>query len=604
MEELFFAVINLNDQQNNKITTQDGSILLDSDNQKLVANSYIAAHAKICNPPAVATFITGRIDNIDELSAKYNLAYEDINQFFHQLYLALGSNISSLIKGNFIYFILDDNNKELRVGIDSFNANQLFYVIERDTINISSNCARLTALAAINKQQLNIDSVALWLSGQPDPMCSMFEQIATVPNGHEVCISYNQSSTITSTDITKLWDIDPAKQLSFNSDEQYAEQFYELLNKSVESRLNQHQVVASQLSGGLDSTSISAIANQLSQRYSKQHYCVSHTYKNTASCNEIDNIQAMLKRLTTNSNIFVELDKYQSLTFAQLYPCSFNNPGIVLSPKYIEEIKALKALDCSLLLTGNGGDEVCWGHSATYRSRLFKGDLKVVREVLKACDTLSYSKAAALKNVFIKPSLSDLLQLIRGPKQTHAKLPLPSWLSESAKKRTQDARKANPFNYLCQPDKYYRYQSIKTTSTYNSMRSYQSIANQHGIDVQHPFFDQDLIEFSFAIPQKMLIRGAYPKWLLRQSMSDWLPEQVCWNLHKTTFDQHFANIIRSNAAEIYRLLSHPGLQDLGLICNKTILREFDKVLHSEKPALNVDMLYAILTQQWFQAHIA
>jgi hypothetical protein len=134
------------------------------------------------------------------------------------------------------------------------------------------------------------------------------------------------------------------------------------------------------------------------------------------------------------------------------------------------------------------------------------------------------------------------------------------------------------------------------------MRSYQKVADEYGVEVRHPFFDQKIVEFSFAIPEKLLIQGVYPKWLLRHTMQEHLPDSICWNKHKTVFDHHFANLIRSNRDELRLLLSHTGLQDLGLLDNQVLIAAFDDIVNDVEKSLNVDMLYAILTQLWFQSH--
>jgi hypothetical protein len=85
-------------------------------------------------------------------------------------------------------------------------------------------------------------------------------------------------------------------------------------------------------------------------------------------------------------------------------------------------------------------------------------------------------------------------------------------------------------------------------------------------------------------------------------MQDHLPNSVCWNKHKVVFDHHFANLIRNNKDELRQLLSHEGLQTLGLLDNTILLREFDAVVNNPNGCLSVDMLYAILTQLWFQTH--
>ena len=85
-------------------------------------------------------------------------------------------------------------------------------------------------------------------------------------------------------------------------------------------------------------------------------------------------------------------------------------------------------------------------------------------------------------------------------------------------------------------------------------------------------------------------------------MQDYLPASVCWNKHKVVFDHHFANLVRSNEEELRTLLSHSGLHDLGLLDNSVLLSEFDELVRNPNRHLNVDMLYAILTQSWYQTH--
>jgi len=142
----------------------------------------------------------------------------------------------------------------------------------------------------------------------------------------------------------------------------------------------------------------------------------------------------------------------------------------------------------------------------------------------------------------------------------------------------------------------------KTSTKQSVYKSRENRVNEYGIDVRHPFFDIDVVEFSFAIPDKMLIRGSYPKWLLRKTMEKHLPESVVWNKHKTVFDHHFANLVRANEQELRDLLSHRGLHDLGLLDNDILLREFEELVNNPNRHLNVDMLYAILTQSWYQNH--
>lgn len=556
-----------------------------------------------------------RVDNESTLSAL--LANTDVNsgasnnaqlsdeQLLLNSYKRQGSDCFSKIKGNFQTIFWDEQSQRLCAAIDPFSSRSLFYLTHNGKLYIASEAKTLTQVANITPT-VNKTAVSQWLSGRPNPDISMFNEISRLPSGS--CLEYSEQHGIT---ITKFWDIKSDCHINYKQTDDYKSHFYELLQSSVANRLtakkpDKHNSVFCQMSGGMDSTSVTAIANQLINNNNSEISCelhtLSHRYQHTQSCDESNNINDMIAKLDLQHQHYIDLDQFKSSSFAELYPTDFDNPGIVLSPKYHQELALMQSVGANVLLTGNGGDETCWGHSASYRSRLYKGEFGVINEVIEACHQLNEPVARSLYKLFMPSSLQNLVKLARNkPTSEHE---CPPWLTADALAIVTHETDIfiNPFSARFNPAKHARYQGLKTTSTYNSMRSYQKVASNYGIDVRHPFFDTDVVEFSFAIPEKLLIQGIYPKWLLRHTMQDYLPASVCWNKHKTVFDHHFANLVRSNKVELRKLLAHEGLQDLGLVNNAILLREFDAVVNNPNGYLNVDMLYAILTQLWYQTH--
>ncbi|MBL0709659.1 MAG: hypothetical protein JJV99_01385 [Colwellia sp.] len=523
-------------------------------------------------------------------------------QLLFSLYQKIGAKCFSKVKGNFQTVFWNEKSQTLCAAIDPFSSRSLFYLKVDDVLYISSDVKTLTKVTKINLT-LNKTAASQWLSGRPDPNASMFNEISRLPAGHY--LEYNAQSGIK---VTKFWDVNPDFSIKYNNTEMYKTHFFELLHSSVKNRLAVEQrtnetSVFCQMSGGMDSTSVTAIAKQVLDEKSLLLHTLSHRYKNTRSCDESNNINDMVSRLSLKHQHYIDLDKFEASSFAELYPTDFDNPGIVLSPKYHQELALMKEFGASVLLTGNGGDETCWGHSTSYRSRLFKGELGVIGEVINTCHELNEPVARSLYKLFMPNSIQNLIKLARH-KPINAQ-DCPPWLTEHAIEMIKYEKQlfTNPFSAGSNPAKHARYQGMNTTSTYNSMRSYQKVASNYGVDVRHPFFDTDIVEFSFAIPEKLLIQGVYPKWLLRQTMQNHLPHSVCWNKHKVVFDHHFANLVRSNKDELRKLLSHEGLHDLGLLDNNILLKEFDAVVDNPNGYLNVDMLYAILTQLWFQTHV-
>lgn len=534
-------------------------------------------------------------------SAAENTAFSDDQLAILNAYNRFGSSCFSKLKGNFQAIFWDEQSQHFCAAIDAFSSRSLFYIKIGAALYIASDAK---ALAEVTRVNLTINKLAVsqWLSGRPTPNASMFNEISRLPAGHS--LEYNKNHDVI---ITKFWDINADFAIKYNNTADYQAHLMSLLQTSVANRLTsqlyaENASVFCQMSGGMDSTSITAVAKQLMDKQNRPLHTISHQYNNTESCDESSNIADMIAQLNLRHAHFIELDKFQESSFAALYPTDFDSPGIVLSPKYHQELALMKSLGANILLTGNGGDETCWGHSASYRSRLYKGELGVIAEVIDACKQLNEPVARSLYTLFTPSRIQHLVKLARN-KPTHA-AECPPWLSPQAFEliNTEKTQFVNPFSATFNPAKHARYHGLTTTSTYNSMRSYQKIASEYGIEVQHPFFDADIVKFSFAIPEKLLIQGIYPKWLLRQTMQDHLPASVCWNKHKVVFDHHFANLVTNNKVELRKLLAHEGLQALGLLDNAILLREFDAVVDNPNGHLNVDMLYAILTQLWFQTH--
>ena len=511
------------------------------------------------------------------------------------------------IQGDFRLIYSNSKYSSVLLAVSPFNPKTLFYA---QLSNNPSTCIvsdNLELILLLLSPKADITSLALWLSGRPDPNRSMFSNIHQVP---QACIVHLHSSGLVLTN--RFWDIDPHKQLNKVPFCELRDQLKHTITQSISQSIAdtpKRQAVFTQLSGGMDSTTVSVLALQLAKQNNINLHTVSHMYPNTESCDESANIEAMLERHTFAKSHVIELEKYTKMSFGGLYPTHIQNPGIVMSPKYYEEAMLVKSYGANLMLTGNGGDEMFWGHSLTYYDRLKRGDIKVVSELIKAVNSLKLPMASTLRSVFLRPFLQyDLMPFVHLANRVKALqkgIGKPPWLTTMAKGLVeQTSSLINPFSDKhAELAKFARYDGMFNTSTFNSMRSYQAVFDEFNLKVAHPLFSKELAEFSFAIPQKMHISGQYPKLFLRQTMNSELPEQVCWNKHKIVFDQHFAKLVKQNRTSLRLLLQHTGLADLGLLNNKLILSVFDNVVNQQVPSINVDLLYAILVQSWYQTHI-
>lgn len=545
------------------------------------------SHTLVCN---------ARIDNRKELINQLSetLSSPDTAsdaEIIHSAYCKWGVNCPKQLIGDFAFVLWDKQNATIFAARDGMNMNTLCYFRTQSGLCLASD---EEILVEGPQYQPKVSKFALlgWIYGQPDPRVSMFEGIEILPAGHALVA---RESSI---NVSKFWDIDPDHKIRYRHVLDYQEHIKELLSRAVSDRLRtQGSTVASQMSGGMDSTTVTALANNLSD---KQLLVISHSYRSTPSCDETERIRETIAHLDINNSRFLAAEEHSALEFKQLYPPDLSNPGTVLSPRYIDEMALLREAGASVLLTGSGGDEIAWGHSLSYSGRLKRGDLRVIPEVINGCRAMQLPLFGTLRQLFLNPMIPNWVRCAM--KRPIGGSSIPEWApSSTSRSDLLKGRTNNEGPKFNNQALQARYDAFQWSSTINSVRSYGKVGSRYGIDVRHPFFDTRLAEFSFAIPDDLWNREGYPKWLLRHTMDGTLPQSVCWNRKKVIFDNFFADIIRKQASNIRPILADERLQDMGLLDTNKLLSAFDKMIAGER-AFNVDFLYVLMLQVWFQKY--
>ncbi|MBL4782718.1 MAG: hypothetical protein JKX92_10800 [Porticoccaceae bacterium] len=547
-----------------------------------------------------AIVCNARIDNgkeLFELLPKSISANETISdaEIILASYDKWGQHCPENLVGDFAFVIWDRTSSSIFAARDGMNMRTLCYLRTNGGLCLASEGQQLIKHPQY-RPRVSKTALLGWISGQPDPSISMFEGIETIPAGHSLFANRN------TLEIRKFWDIDPNRQIRYSRQHDYQEHLEELLRRAVTDRLRTPTpVVASQMSGGMDSTSITALANQAMDRTSQQLLVISHSYQSMASCDETDRIKETLAHLKIKHSRFLAAEDHSTLDFSQLYPPDLENPGTVLSPRYHDEMALLQDAGAQVLLTGSGGDEMAWGHSLSYSRRLQRGDISVIPEVVKGCREMALPLLTTLRQLFLSPMLPNWFKHAMGRPASDQKLP--DWMPTGINYRRdlQEQLLSKGSTQFKNPVMQARYDALQWSSTINSVRSYGKVGAQYGIEVRHPFFDTRLAEFSFAIPDDLWNRKGYPKWLLRRTMTGALPHSVCWNQQKVIFDNFFAEIIRMQADNIRRILADERLEEMGLLDTRKLLQAFDDVISGQR-GFSVDLLYVLMVQIWFQKY--
>lgn len=210
----------------------------------------------------------GEIYNYKELQQK--LEKEKLVQFVSssdtevllEMYKHYGIQCLDFLTGMFSFAIYNIKTSELLLVRDHFGIKPLYYTQIDDAFAFSSELKALVNIPGFDKtinHKALVSSINYrWVSGNE----SMFNGCFKLPPAHY--LQYTKESGIT---VVKYWELDDKAVLNVDESE-----ITGILEKTVEKSVDRHMVadvpVSSFLSGGLDSSLISVLAQKNNQRLS------------------------------------------------------------------------------------------------------------------------------------------------------------------------------------------------------------------------------------------------------------------------------------------------------------------------------------------------
>src|SRR6185369_3632848 len=156
--------------------------------------------------------------------------------------------------GDFAFAIRDERNQRWFCARDHFGVKPFYYTYIDDEFAFSSslNELRLDPRVSNTLNEIAVGDYLLFGVNQ-DLSTTIFKDIQRLPPGHTLTVANG------SLKIQRYWSPEPSADVRFRDPESYVERFSELLALAVKDRVTDERVAIS-MSGGLDSTSLAAIA--------------------------------------------------------------------------------------------------------------------------------------------------------------------------------------------------------------------------------------------------------------------------------------------------------------------------------------------------------
>ncbi len=171
-------------------------------------------------------------------------------------YLHWGEECAGQLLGDFAFVVWDSRSRRLFCARDQRGEVPLFwYFEERRRLALATAAGALLTLPGVDAE-LNLQMLADRLGSNAGHDCTQtfFARIRMLPAGH--CLVAGEQGVR----VRAYWQWEPERRIHFPRDEQYVEAFRDIFFQAVESRMAGFKPVGAHLSGGLDSSSVAAVA--------------------------------------------------------------------------------------------------------------------------------------------------------------------------------------------------------------------------------------------------------------------------------------------------------------------------------------------------------
>lgn len=392
---------------------------------------------------------------------------------------------------------------------------------------------------------------------------TFFEGVRSLPAANYALITAGTSRQ------RQYWSLAPDSVGRGESRAKVVEQYRDLFTDSVRLRLRADVPVGTCLSGGLDSSSIVAVAGQLMQRehavslerLGSHQQTFSAVYDTDGPWNERAHMERVVARTHAAANyIFPSADRLwrdlESLVWHQDEPfptTSIFAQWCVMSLAHERGV--------TVLLDGQGADEVLAGYRpyAVWLGELLRRGrlLQAAREAGEIKSVTGLDPLKLIGRGVVQQLPAPFLRKVRG-RRVDAALGRSCLQPDlAAEFGASPLAMGNAYADLSNMNAHLARQ-LEEDSLPNLLRYEDRNSMAFSIESRVPFLDYRLVEYVFAHATDLRIHRGWTKWIHRAAVMQSLPREVVWRRDKVGFETPEKQWFRDGRDHLMDLLGSAG----------------------------------------------
>ncbi|MDP2883951.1 MAG: asparagine synthase (glutamine-hydrolyzing) [Ignavibacteria bacterium] len=515
-------------------------------------------------------------------------------------YSAWGTECVHHLNGMWAFALYDTKQKRLFCVRDRFGIKPFYYWWDGTTFLFASEIKALLEFEEIPRvanDGMVYDYLAHRIIDHTDQ--TFFESIYQLRPGHWLQIDPAGLRTHKYYQLEYSSDAGRFEETQF---QRYADEFRERFTDSLRIHLRTDVTLGSCLSGGLDSSSIVCMSNQLifgveavsRTLVGDRQKTFTATY-NDSRFSEDQFVQSVISQTHANPH-FIQPSSEGLLADLPAFVRAHDEPVISTSMYAQWNVMKLAAQNkIKVLLDGQGGDELLGGyrwHFPVFHGQLLKelrfGDM--LREMGSAQNVTGLSFTNLAKPVAQKLAKSVIPRLLRGMFLGISEYLNDDFESRSANRAT--ALEKSDFNLqrrLWEEETRFNLQQLLHYEDRNSMA--------FSIEARVPFVEYRLIEFVMKVPAVYKIHDGWSKYLLRRAMEGQIPKDIQWRKDKMGFVTPEELWMRELHGEFVKMLRGQSLRSGRFVQSEKFVSGFDR---SALPLASSDIWRFLNLEFWMR----
>lgn len=436
-----------------------------------------------------------------------------------------GTKMFSKFDGMFAIALIDLDKQKLILARDRMGLKPLFYFKNDDVLVWASEIKSILKNEFI-KPEINWNGVYtnfLFQTTLAPETC--FQNIYSLEPASFLSLDLN--SLKTSKEF--YWNFTTVKNENI-TEEEAVTRVDQLLSESVKEQLFADVPVTSMMSGGIDSTLITAKSKPYKSDINA--FTISYQFSET----EVENALLLAEKIDISHHIKKVSDD-EILNQLKENIQHFEEPYSSLEV-LMNAAEFAKNLGFKVVLSGNGADELFAGysHSLKLNKWLSMRNFNFVRHFIFTNDNFSRK----LKNYFSQDNMLDFFRQSQvGMKPFEAKSVFSKNIFNSIQTDLKDKKLSGSNDY----QGLFEYDMKYSLSSHHVFRDDLS-AMKYGVEFRYPYLSNDLIDYVSSLPEKLRYNGVQNKPLLRKVAKEYLPSEIL-QMPKRGFSFPLAHFIKT-----------------------------------------------------------